>query len=253
MNADEVGLGRVFPAILILFCITATALVETGVADLIAIGQHLSAGFEDGLFDMGTGGLGDTLIALAVVVGTDIEDGVILAVVPADEFIVLSREREEAIGTLLMLLALGHLGEEPRTRDDRMGLEELGGRGGRHLAGDDAGQVALYGQVVDGHNLIGLDHDAKRALEGLRLLALPVEVDTNGDIFQRERGTHALWTEGEVTIERATPQDAALGELYRLLAHNLLAFGDVGAVEREGYLLTRDDAHRDEWLFGVGR
>ena len=126
VDADEVGLGRVFPAILELLSLATTALVETGVADLVAIGQYLSAGFEDSLFDMGTGGLGDALITLAVVVGTDIEDGVILTIVPADEFIILSREREEAIGTLLMFLALGHLGKEPRTRDDRMGLEELG-------------------------------------------------------------------------------------------------------------------------------
>ena len=80
-----------------------------------------------------------------------------------------------------------------------------------------------------------------------------MEVDTNGDILQRERGTHALRTEGEVAIECATPQDTALGELYRLLAHNLFAFGHVGAVEREGDLLPRDDAHRNEWLLRIGR
>ena len=104
--------------------------METGIADLVAIGEHLSASLADGLLDMRTRGLGDALITLAVVVGADIEDGMVFAVVPADELIVLTGEGEEAVGAFLMLLALLHLGEEPRTGNDGMGLEELGRRGG---------------------------------------------------------------------------------------------------------------------------
>ena len=47
---------------------------------------------------MGVGSPCDALVALAMVVGTDIEDGVVVAIVPADEFVLFLREREEAIG-----------------------------------------------------------------------------------------------------------------------------------------------------------
>ena len=87
--------------------------MEAGVANLVVIEEHLATRLADGLLDMGTGGLGDALITLAVVVGADIEDGMVFAVVPADELIVLSREREETVGAFLMLFALGHLSQEP--------------------------------------------------------------------------------------------------------------------------------------------
>ena len=58
-------------------------------------------------------GLGDTLVALTVVIGTDIEDGVVLAVVPSDQFVVFLGKREEAVVTVLMLTTLLHLGQQP--------------------------------------------------------------------------------------------------------------------------------------------
>ena len=58
-------------------------------------------------------GLGDALITLTMIIGTHIEDGMILAIVPANQLIILLDEREEVIATLLMLLALLHLGQEP--------------------------------------------------------------------------------------------------------------------------------------------
>ena len=95
--------------------------------------------------------MGDALVALAVVVGTDVEDGVILAVVPANEFVVLFHEREERVAaSILQLASLLNLGQQPRTADDGVGLQQFERRRGRHLAGDDAGQVALDRQFVDG-------------------------------------------------------------------------------------------------------
>ena len=76
-----------------------------------------------------------------------------------------------------------------------------------------------------------------------------MEVDTDGDILQRERCIAFLWPEGKVTIECASPQNAALGELNGLLASDDLAFGDIRAVERERYFVGSDDANADARFF----
>ena len=62
-----------------------------------------------------------------MVVCTNIKDGMVFAVVPANHFIVLFREREEIVGTHTQLLALLHLRQKPRTADDRMCFQELQG------------------------------------------------------------------------------------------------------------------------------
>ena len=82
VEAHEIRLGRVFPTILELFRLS----------DLVAIGENLSTGGADGLYHMGVAGLGDTLITLTMIIGADIEDGMILAVVPADDLIVFLDE-----------------------------------------------------------------------------------------------------------------------------------------------------------------
>ena len=74
---------------------------------------------------MGIIRLGDTLIALTMIIGTHIKDGVILTIVPADDLIIFLDKREEAVAAVLSLLALLHLSQEPRTGDDGMSLEEL--------------------------------------------------------------------------------------------------------------------------------
>ena len=56
---------------------------------------------------------GDALVALAVVVGTDIKEGMVFAVVPADECIFLPGEGEEVVAALSHLSALLHLCQEP--------------------------------------------------------------------------------------------------------------------------------------------
>ena len=117
-----------------------------------------------------------------MVVGTDVEDGMVLAVVPANKLVILLDEREESVLLLLVLLTALHLRQQPRTADNSMGLQQLDACRRLHLAGDDAGQVALYGQYVDGGNLVGLHHEAQCTQEGLRLLALPMEIDAYGDV-----------------------------------------------------------------------
>ena len=115
MEADEIGFGCVFPTILEFLGISTTALVETGIADFTIVGEYLSARIADGFLHVAVTGHRDTLITLTVVIGTDIEDGVILAIVPTDEFVIFLYEREETVSPVLVLSALLHLGEEPGT------------------------------------------------------------------------------------------------------------------------------------------
>ena len=79
-----------------------------------------------------------------------------------------------------------------------------------HLAADHAGQILLHGQFVDGRYLVGLHHQSQGSLEHLSLLALPMEVDTNGHIIQRERSLWRLGRKCEFTILVAIPQDTTL-------------------------------------------
>ena len=126
VETNQIRFGRIFPAILELFGFAATALREAGIANLTIVSKNLSERLADGICHMLVVGLGDTLVALAMVVGTHIEDGMVFAIVPADEFIVFLDEREETVVAILVLAALFHLGKQPRARDNRMGLEELG-------------------------------------------------------------------------------------------------------------------------------
>ena len=167
----------------------------------------------------------------------------VFAVVPADDLIVLLDEREETVLPAVESAPFLHLRQDPRTRDDGVGLEKLDGGGRRHLAGDDAREVSFYRQLVDGHDLIGLDDDAQRALEHLGLLTFPVEVDADGDIVEREGGVRCLRREGEFAILCASPHNASLEERDGLRTRDHLTLGNVGLLEFEVYLLGRDDTH----------
>ena len=112
-HGKEVRHLDVLPTILILLAHTAAALAETGIADVAFRHEHLATRGTNGHGHVGTRLLGYALVALAMVVGTHIEDGVVLAVVPAYELIVFLYEREEIVGTLFELAALLYLCEQP--------------------------------------------------------------------------------------------------------------------------------------------
>ncbi len=76
----EISLRRVLPAILEFLGYSAAAFRESCIADFVAVHQNLSLGLADGFSYMGRCFLGDTLVALAVVVGTYIKEGVVFAV-----------------------------------------------------------------------------------------------------------------------------------------------------------------------------
>ena len=126
LNTDEVRLGRVLPAILEFLSDASATLVETGIADVTVVSENLSACQADGFLHMLVARMADALIALAMVIGTHIEDRMVFAVVSTDELVILLDKREETVIAILVLAALLHLGQQPRAADDGMSLEKLG-------------------------------------------------------------------------------------------------------------------------------
>ena len=130
-----------------------------------------------------------------MVVGADVEEGVVLAVVPADKDIYRffrdfrsfwsfwSSRGFQGYRGCLPVLKLGH---EPAARDDGVGFQELKGRTGVHLRRDDALQIFLDGNIVDGPGLVAVGDKAQRAFEALLFLLLPVELLADGDALEGE-------------------------------------------------------------------
>ena len=185
---------------------------------------------------------GDALVALTMVISTDIKDGMVVTVVPAYQLILFLDKGEEST-RLRILTAVLHLSEQPTAGNNSMCFEKLYRRSGFHLTGNDTDQILLHRQFVDGTDLVGLDHNSQRTLEGLPLLALPVEIDTDGDIVDAERRLSRLRCETEFAILRPIPMNASLGIFYHLHSLYRLALGDIGLVERESDAARIDDAH----------
>ena len=166
---DGVQIGNldVLPAVLILVCLTSATLSKSRIANLSVVHQHLSSGCANCLSHLRIAGPCDALIALAMVVGTDIKDGMVFSIVPTDALAFAFHESEEWSWLLGMLLSPLHLGIEPTSRDDGGGFQELERATALHLAADDACQVILDGQDVDGDDFVLIDHELQDALEGL--------------------------------------------------------------------------------------
>ena len=86
-----------------------------------------------------------------------------------------------------------------------MSFEELERSGGFHLRRDDALEVFLDWEDVDGAELTLVDDELKDAAEGLCLLAFPMEVLADGDFMEREGSVVGLWLEGEALIHVVVP------------------------------------------------
>ena len=184
LHTLQVRLVDVLPGVLELLGTSSAALREACVAYLSLVHQHLTACCPHRLARIGIGLARDAAVALAMVVGTDIEDAVVLAVVPAYDFLVRLGEGEEARTLVLQCLALMYLSQQPAAADDRRRLHELHGAVGIHLAGYYACQVLLHGQYVDGHYLVLVHHQTQRAWEGECLAPFPVKAQPYGDIVQ---------------------------------------------------------------------
>ena len=113
--SHEIRLLDILPAVLEFLGSAATAFGEAGVAYLVVVQEYLSACGVNGLRHLWTCSLCYALVALAMVVGANVEDGMVFAVVPLYEFVVLAYEREESVlsGTCLLFASLFHLCEQP--------------------------------------------------------------------------------------------------------------------------------------------
>ena len=124
-----------------------------------------------------------------------------------------------------------------------MGFQELQGRSGVHLGGDDAGQIVFCRHLVDGGNLSFVDHQTQGAEEGLCFLAFPVEIDADGYVFEREGGIVFQRGEGQLPVHVSVPGNSSFVEGYTLLARYGFSFGQKLGIECKGYFKGIDDAH----------
>ena len=122
-----------------------------------------------------------------MVVGTDIEDIMVFAVIPADQLLIIP------VNALLFVLfsrqaeVLFDLCEQPAAGDDGMCLQQLHRSLCAHFRRDDAGQVFFDVHLVDDDNAVLARHQVESPFEALVFLPLPVEVTAYGDCLQFER------------------------------------------------------------------
>ena len=109
-----------FPTILKPFGHTSAAFREASVADGTVVEQDLASCLLDGLLHDRIALSGDSLVALAVVVGTDIKQGMVFAVVPTDQLLLILLAAGIRLVRLRQLLVFLDLGQEPAAGDDRM-------------------------------------------------------------------------------------------------------------------------------------
>ena len=133
----------------------AAAFGEAGIADLSFPGQDKAPGLVYCLADLVASDHGHALVTLAMVISTDVEEGMVIVVEPSDHFdpgrvvprpgfpvetTVQFRDK----GRKIFRLGSGRrggspgtpcldLGHDPGPGDDRMGLEELQGGGWLHF------------------------------------------------------------------------------------------------------------------------
>ena len=82
-HGHQVWFVYVLPAVTVSFGDAAAALRKAGIAYLATVLQYLAAGGCYSLAGLVAGFAGDALVTLAMVIGTHVEYGVVLAVVPA--------------------------------------------------------------------------------------------------------------------------------------------------------------------------
>ena len=172
----------VFPTIFKFFGRAPTTFGETRVANLVVINQNLTTSGLNSFCNSCVRCLGDTLIALAMVVGTNIKDGMVFSVVPTDIFFFSFGKREESVALLAHCVSFFDLGKEPATGNDGMCLQKFEGRGCAHFGRNYAGQVIFYRKYIDSCNLVLMYHEFEGSHEYLGFMSFPMEIDADGYI-----------------------------------------------------------------------
>ena len=86
-DAFEIGDSSIIPGRAKILCESSAALGVSSVTDFTLIGDYPPVGFSGSFFSLLGYDLSDALITLAVVIGTHIEEIVILPVIPAYHFL----------------------------------------------------------------------------------------------------------------------------------------------------------------------
>lgn len=92
----QIGIVLIFPTVTEFFGYSSATFGETGIANALTVHEQLAACGADSFGDCCVRCFGDSLITLAVVVGTHVEDGVVFAVIPADVFVFGLHKGEES-------------------------------------------------------------------------------------------------------------------------------------------------------------
>jgi len=164
-NCLQVGMYNRFPYLLEGFGHSATALGEAGIAHLAVVDQYQSGGLIDRFLDQIAGLAGDALVALAVVVCTNIKQGMVFPVPPTDVSFIRFVYGLVIFAGLPDLLPFYHLGNEPGAGGDRMRFQELHAAGCAHFRGDDTDQVIFQREYIDGMEALPLPQQHQRSFE----------------------------------------------------------------------------------------
>ncbi len=149
-----------------------------GIADFTPVNKKYAARLFDGPGRALRDDLRDPLVTLAVVIGTDVKEIVILTAVPSKPFpFPFDHPRSHAGRFFPFGCAFQH-GHEPASRGDGVGLQEFHRRAGVHLGRDHACQVTFQSGLIDGRDGSILSRKQQEApLKDLVLFPLPVETD----------------------------------------------------------------------------
>ena len=240
----QVRILDVFPAVLEFFEHTTAALGETGITNLAVIHHHLATSGSNRLADNVCRCTGDALITLAMVIGTDIETGMVFTVVPTDHLILsLSESRIFCLGLSDFLILLD-LCQQPSSGNNRMSLQEFQRSSRTHFRRNHTCQVVFHVDDIDSCQLTIFYNDFQGTQEALVFLAFPMEVDTDGHIVQFECvGNFVHGLEYQFIVKIALPINFTVFIGYRLLTTNFFTAETIRIQQYEADLRFKHDSY----------
>ena len=87
-----------------------------------------------------------------------------------------------------------------------------------------------------------VDNQAKRPAKRLRFLAIPMEINADGDIFEREGCVVGFRAENQLLINFFVPENRSVFKRGNLLALDFDSIDGIRRVQRKFHLLRTDDA-----------
>ena len=234
----------VFPAVLELFEHTTTTLGETGITNLAIVHHHLTASGGDGLLHDFSRCTGNALITLTMVVCADIETGVVLTVVPTDQFVLRLSKRRIFRLRFRQFLVLLNLCQQPSTGNYGMRLEQFQRSGCTHFRRNDTREIIFHVDDIDTSQLFIFHDNLQSTDETLVFLSFPVEVDTDSYILQFESiGCFIHRFEQQLIVEITIPMDSSILISHCLQTTHFFLSEPIGIQQDEVYLRFKHDSY----------